>query len=158
MKKILLPLLCLAFALAIGSCQKSSNAYGNSSTITNVHAPTSASDSIKFTADSGHLHLHIFSPLAGTNHVIIRDMTSGNNIFDANISSADSTVSNFVAGDDYAVICYSGTGTTNFSHATSSFRNSGATPTPFSGYTQYYNMAGTIGPGDGVVVILMDGE
>ncbi len=98
----------------------------------------------------------MFSPLGGTNHVVIHDMTTGNNVFDANVSTTDQLCPPLVAGDNYAIICYSGTGTDNFSHATSSFRNSGGMPTPFAGYTQYYNNAGTIGPGDGVVVIIMD--
>ncbi|MEP7233853.1 MAG: hypothetical protein ABI778_01035 [Ignavibacteriota bacterium] len=158
MKKLLFSLLCIPIIFLLVSCHDKDQDYtgGGGSTITNVHAPISGSDSIKFTADTSHLRLLFFSPLGGTNHVIIRDMTVGNNIFDANVSSNDSTVANLIAGNSYAIICYSGTGTTNFSHATSSYRNSGATPTPFAGYTQYYNMAGQIGPGDGVVVIMME--
>jgi archaellum component FlaF (FlaF/FlaG flagellin family) len=156
MKKILLFLVCLPFALLLGSCHNNNASVGNSTTITNVHAPTSGSDSIKFTADTSLLHLLIFCPLGGTNHVVVHDMTTGNNPFDANVSTSNQTVAGLIPGDSYAIICYSGTGTTNFQHVASSFRNSGATPTPFAGYTQYYNMAGGIGPGDGVVVILME--
>ena len=123
--------------------------------ITNVHAPTSGSDSIKFTADTSQIHLSIFSPLGGANHVIVRNMTSGINLLDTTVTSIDQYVSGFIATNNYAIICYSGNSTTNFTHASSSFRNSGATPTPFTGYTQYYNNSSGPGPVDGVVVIIM---
>ena len=154
MKKILLLLLCLPFAFLINSCSHDGSVGGT--TITNVHAPTTGADSIKFTADTSHLHLMLFSPLGGVNHVIVRDMTAGTNLFDGNVTNTDQIVMGFVSGNSYAVISYSGTGTTNFTQVSSSFKNSGNTPVPFAGYTQYYNNSGGAGPADGVVVIIMD--
>ncbi len=154
MKKLLLILL-LPFAVLIGSCHHNHSSVGNTTTITNVHAPTSPSDSIKFTADTSHLSLLIFCPLGGTNHVVVHDMTSGNDVFNGDVTTSSQSIASLIPGDTYAVICFSGPGSSsNFVHVTSSFRNSGSTPSPFAGYSQYYNTTGTIGPNDGVVIIL----
>ena len=163
MKKSLLLLLSVAFSFLFLSCDKDKDkGKGHDrnvgSGITNVHAPTSGSDSIKFTADSSSsLQALLFCPLSGSNRVVVRDMTANTNLYDGDVSSTDVYVTGFTPGNNYAIIGYVGPGSSaNFGHASSSYRNSGATPNPFVGYTQYFNMSGQTGPADGVVVIIME--
>lgn len=161
MKKLLL-LLCIPFIISLMSCDKDKGEHhhGNKSggNITNVHAPTSGSDSIIFTADSGSLRLLLFSPLGGSNHVIIHDVTTSTDLYNGDISNVDHLIAGFIPGDNYTIMCYAGTGgsTTNFTHVSSSFRNSGQTPSPFCGYTQYFNSSSVFGPNDGVVIIVLE--
>jgi hypothetical protein len=164
MKKLQIVLLVSVFIFAAG-CSKKEDGGGEKtppkgnvgSTITNVHAPTSGTDSITFTADTSALQLMVFSPLGGMNHVFVHDATANTDLFNSDVSTADLTISGFIAGDNYMIMCYSGHGTSaNFSHVASSFRNSGASPSPFAGYTQYYNNSNTQGPSDGVVVIIAE--
>jgi hypothetical protein len=165
MKKLLLLLLCLPLILSLGSCGRDKDkdhdadkdrGHVQGVSISNVHAPTSGSDSIKFTPDSANLHILLFCPLGGINHVVIHDMTTGIDFFNGNATTTEQVFSGLIAGDSYAIICFSGPGTTNFSNASSSFRNSGQSPSPFSGYTQYFTSSSGPGPTDGVVIILMD--
>jgi hypothetical protein len=125
--------------------------------ITNLHAPTSATDSITFTADSSYLAIKLFSPLGGVNRVMIHDLTSGTYLFNDTVSALDKTVDGFTPNHNYSVMGYSGSGSpTTFGYAASSFRNSGLTPSPFAGYTQYFNSSSSQGPGDGVVIFVME--
>jgi hypothetical protein len=125
--------------------------------ITNVHAPTTASDSILFTADSSNLSLTLFCPLGGINSVAVRDLTSGSILFGDTIGSVDRVVTGFTPGNNYSIKCFYGSGSpANFSRVASSFRNSGQTPAPFTGYTQYFNTISTQGPSDGMVVIIAE--
>src|SRR5260221_405940 len=136
-KKSLL-LLAGILALALTSCDKKHDDHdgkgrltNSGSYITNVHAPTSGSDSITFTADSSQLSLIVFSPLGGTNMVIVRDLSTGSFLFRDTVSTQDKNITGFTPGDNYSVVCYSGSGSpTNFGHASSSYRNSGQTPSP----------------------------
>jgi hypothetical protein len=164
LKKTVL-LLCIGFLLTgIGCGKKEGVSNGNGgknvggSTLTNVHAPTSGSDSIVFTADSSHLGVMMFCPLGGNNHVVVHDYTTNTDIFNSICTANDSVVTNFTPGDSYTIRCYYGGGPTqsNFTHVSSSYRNSGTTPTPFAGYTQFYNTSAAAGPSDGVAVIIME--
>jgi hypothetical protein len=131
---------------------------GATSFLTNVHAPTSGSDSIVFTADSSYIGILLFSPLGGSNHVIIRDLSLNIDVFNSNVTNNDTTFSEFIPGNNYSIKCLSGTGgsQTGFTHVASSYRNSGQTPNPFAGYTQYFNNSAAQGPSDGVVVIVRE--
>ena len=164
MKNLVL-LLCFGFLLAgIGCGKKETPAKGggkgNTSGwgITNVHAPTSGSDSVYFTADSSHLGVLLFCPLGGNNHVVIHDWTTNTDIYNDVVSTNDTTTTNFTAGDNYSIRCYSGQGglQSNFLHVSSSYKNSGSSPNPFAGYTQYYNNSNAQGPSDGVVIIIKE--
>src|SRR5579864_7036233 len=126
MKKILLPLCFLSIMLVVAGCHHDrDHVRAGGVTITNVHAPTSGADSIKFTADTSNLHILLYCPLGGSNHVVIHDMTTGNDLYNGSVTTVEQSFTGFIAGDSYAVICYSGEGTDNFGHVSSSFRNSG---------------------------------
>ncbi|MDP4220080.1 MAG: hypothetical protein Q8916_06745 [Bacteroidota bacterium] len=157
MNRTLLAFICAIVLLGSGCGKKEGHGHGSRGTMGAVHAPTSATDSIKFTPDTAGLRLLLFCPLGGTNHVVVHDLTTNSDLFNSNVSTTEEIVTGFTPGDNYYVLSYFGNGTsTFFTHVTSSYRNSVQSPTPFTGYTQYFNNSGTQGPGDGVVVIMQE--